>query len=62
MNDLIKKEICDQHNLSMMASHCFHFLVGVLLLSSLMVTGTVSIVSCLSLVNLSISFVNHSSI
>jgi hypothetical protein len=62
MKELIKKERCDQHKLTMMVSHCFHLLVGVLLLSSLTVTGTISTVSCPSVVNLSIAFLNHSSI
>jgi hypothetical protein len=56
MKDLIKKERCDQHKLTMMVSPYFHFISGVLLLSSLMVTRTISIAYCPSLVILLIVF------
>jgi hypothetical protein len=45
MNDLIKKERCDQYELTMMVSLLCYLLAGVLLLSLLMVIGTVSTVS-----------------
>jgi hypothetical protein len=60
IKSLIKTEICDQYELTMMVSHVCHLLVDVLLWLSSVIIETVSTVVFPSSVSLSTTFLNHS--